>query len=288
MTQITSRLRLLLTLLLLFGAGAVFLIPAFAQTGERGDLLRVVFFDVGQGDAIFIESPTGAQVLIDAGADAGILRHLGDELGFFDRTLDVIVATHPDLDHIGGFLDVLERYKIETVVMTENEGTSAAAETFTMLVQKEGADVALARRGMSLDLGGGAVLEVLFPDRDPRLLESNTASIIARLTYGETEFLLTGDAPQSIEEYLVLIDSEKLQSDVLKAGHHGSNTSTSEQFLRIVDPDIAIISAGKDNRYGHPHAEVINLLSEYDVATKNTAEDGSIVFESDGVNIELK
>ena len=253
---------------------------------EEG-LLCVIFFDVGQGDAIYIESPTGAQVLIDGGRDGDVLQNLASELGYFDRTIDVVLATHPDMDHIAGLVDVLERYEVGTIIVSGNEGDTPVADAFTAASESEHAEIVTARRGQRIDLGGGAVLEILFPDYDVSDVESNIASIVAQLSYGETEFLFTGDSPKSIEEYLVLTEGENLQSDVLKAGHHGSRTSTSELFLGEVSPEYAVISAGKDNSYGHPHVEVTDLLFNYGVVTKNTAKEGSIVFVSDGVSLRV-
>lgn len=285
MTFFRSHLRIILLLVLVLIMVGTFIAPAFLRTSEGEAVLRVVFFDVGQGDAVYIESPTGTQILIDAGPDGGILRHLESELGFFDRELDYILASHADLDHIGGFPDVLERYDVGTIIMTENEGQSDAAETFLERTKSEGAEIIFARRGMAFDLGGGAELEILFPDLEPHFLETNTASIVARLTYGEAEFLFTGDAPSAIEEYLVARDGNTIQSDVLKVGHHGSKTSSSELFLRVVQPALAVVSAGSDNRYGHPHHEVMDRFHLHGIETKNTAEDGSVVFVSDGVEV---
>lgn len=257
----------------------------YTATLENEASLRVVFFDVGQGDAAFIESTTGVQVLIDGSADGGVLRHLAREMGFFDRTIDLMVVTHPDKDHIGGLPDVLKRYTVHTIVRTEHEGDTHTAKALLDAIEEEtheGAVMHYARRGTAFDLGDGIVLEVLFPDRDARFLESNTGSIITQLVYGETQFLFMGDAPSRIENHLLALDGNGLKSKVLKVGHHGSKTSTGEAFLRVADPDYGVISAGKDNRYGHPHREVVDRLLEYGVITKNTAEDGSIVFTSNG------
>ena len=283
--DIVKVLRVGLLVLLVTVALFVFV---YLYNGTDVDHLRVVFFDVGQGDAVFIESPTGVQVLIDGGAGGGVLRYLSGEMGFFDRTIDLLVATHPDKDHIGGLPDVLKRYEVRTIVRTENEGETETAKAFLEHIVEEDARVVLARRGTSFDLGEEVMLEVLFPDRDPTFLESNTASIVMQLTYKNTRFLFTGDAPKGIEDYLVILDGESLESDVLKIGHHGSRTSTSELFLQAVDPDYGVVSAGKDNRYGHPHAEVLARLKEYNVVTKNTAEDGSITFLSDGTDLYLE
>ncbi len=286
--MLSARARVIrLIFLSLFFAGGVVVWVAPAAKGGGGDL-SVTFLDIGQGDAIFIESPTGVQVLIDGGQNGAVLRHLAEEMGFFDRSIDIVLATHPDKDHVGGIPDVLDRYDVSEVVMTENEGTSAAAELFQDRVDAEGARVTYARRGMQYNLGGGALLSILFPDRDPSKLESNASSIVARLVYGNTEFLFTGDSPKAIEEYLVTLDGSGLQSDVLKVGHHGSRTSSSASFLEAVQPTYAVISAGKDNQYGHPHKEVLDALSGVGAQTENTAERGSITFISDGSTLILK
>jgi len=244
--------------------------------------LCVVFLDVGQGDSIFIQSPNGTQMLVDGGRDNTVLRELGSVMGFFDKDLDYVLATHPDADHVGGLADVLERYEVKNVIRTENESDTPVWKRVEELIGEEGAKIYFARRAERYDLGGGVTLEILFPDIDPVALESNIASIVAKLVYGETSFMLTGDSPKAIEEYLVLIEGERLKSDVLKVGHHGSRTSTSQFFLDEVRPTHAVISSGKDNQYGHPHVEVTDMLFNTGVKTYNTAEEGRIVFWSDG------
>jgi competence protein ComEC len=251
-------------------------------------LLCVVFLDVGQGDATFIQSPSGAQILIDSGRDQSVLRELSSMMGFFDRDLDYVVITHPDADHISGFPELFERLEVMNVIRTENESDTSMWRAVEQAILDEGSQVYFARRGQRYDLGGGVVLEILFPDMDPTAMESNTSSIIAKLTHGKTAFMLTGDAPKSIEEYLVLVEGEHLESDVLKVGHHGSRTSTSELFLDEVAPQYGVISAGKDNSYGHPHVEVTDALFNAGVATLNTAEHGRVIFWSDGQTVQLR
>lgn len=265
------------------------LLDRVAYESDGTGVLRVVFFDVGQGDAIFIESPTGKQVLIDGGPNSSVLDGLAREMGYFDRTLDVVVATHEDKDHIGGLPDVFDAYQVGAFVRTENQGESLEAHTIDDLSKREGSEIIYARRGMTFDLGSGeagsTTLTVLFPDRDTSFLESNTSSIVLRLTYGNESFIFTGDSPDEIEEYLVSLDAQGLKSTVLKLGHHGSHTSSSEIFLRAVAPEYAIISAGKDNRYGHPHQEVLDRLKMLNIPYLSTAEVGDIIFESDGTDL---
>jgi competence protein ComEC len=260
---------------------------------EPSGHLEVAFFNVGQGDATFIESPTGTQVLIDGGrGDRAVLRELSRAMGYFDRTIDVVVATHPDSDHIGGLIDVLKRYRVKTILMTSNVNDTPAYEAFMRAVDREDAQVVIATRGTALDLGSGArgstTLAVLFPDRDVTNLESNTSSIVAKLSYGDADVLLTGDSPTSIEAYLVGLDGAALKSEVLKLGHHGSRTSSAPVFIETVAPQVGIISAGKDNEYGHPHREVVEIMKQYGVTTKNTASVGSIFMQSDGDTVWFK
>lgn len=262
------------------------LLSIYLRNQEDAGLLRVTFLDVGQGDATLIESPTGTQVLIDGGKGRSVLRVLSRELGFFDRSIDVVIATHPDQDHIGGLVDVLKRYRVSTIIMTENKSNTPVYEMFARMIEAEGAEVLRARAGQLYDIGigdaGSTTLTILFPDLDPSALESNTSSIVSRLTYGDVSYLFTGDAPQAIEEYLVSRLGTHIDSDVLKVGHHGSRTSSAEVFVSTVLPSYAIISAGKDNAYGHPHREVTDLLNEYGIVQKNTTDLGSIRSYSDG------
>lgn len=264
----------------------------FVAKEDRRGVLTVVFLDIGQGDAIFIEAPTGNQILIDGGPGKSILRELSKVMPFYDRSIDVLIASHPDADHISGLNDVLGRYKIDLFMEPGVEGETTLYKELNSRIERLKIEKLEARRGMVVYLGEGTVLEILFPVTDPRGMETNTASIVARLVYGENEFLLTGDSPKNIEEYLVSLECQRcpltLKADVLKVGHHGSKTSTSNIFVQAVSPDFTVISAGKDNRYGHPHPEVIDTLTKHKTKILRTDEQGRIVFESDGVNLELK
>ncbi|MEK7208808.1 MAG: ComEC/Rec2 family competence protein [Patescibacteria group bacterium] len=248
-------------------------------------VLTVAFLDVGQGDAIFIEAPGGNQVLVDAGRGRQVLRALGPLMPFYDRSIDLIVATHPDADHIGGFPEVLKRYAVGFILDTGLAAETAVDRAFRQAATAEEAEIIAARRGTRIFLGAGAVLEVLFPDRDPTGWETNTASIVARLTYGNREFLLTGDSPVKIEKYLVNLANRSLSADVLKVGHHGSKTSSAAEFLAAVAPEYAVISAGKNNRYGHPHESVLAALQKINAKILRTDEFGSIIFQTDGATL---
>lgn len=256
-------------------------------------MLSVSFLDVGQGDAILIESPTGVQVLIDGGRDRSVLRELPKVVGVFDRSIDVVIESHPDADHIGGLPYVFDRYRIATYLGPAIPAQTPAANALAVAVAKEkGIEVLVAERGQRLALGGGAYLDVLFPDRSVAGVERNTGSVVVRVVYGDTSFVLSGDAPDEIENWLVALDAAnpeaELDSDVLKAGHHGSNTSTSADWLSAVTPAFLVVSAGKDNSYGHPHQEVLERASAAGVQVLQTAQVGTIRFLSDGTTVTRK
>jgi competence protein ComEC len=276
----------LIAISVLFLANGFIWYAVFAE--ERGEHLTVAFLNIGQGDAVFIEAPNGRQMLIDGGPDKSVLRELSDVMPFYDRSIDVVMATHPDLDHIGGLPDVLARYEVDTVFRSGATGDAGAFEALHSEIKDSGAKTVLARRGtiIWLDEERGIYVRILFPDRDVTNFESNDASIIAQLVYGDIEFMLTGDAPQTIEQYLIALEGEALESEVLKVGHHGSRTSTSEFFVGYVSPQYAIISAGADNRYGHPHAEVLATISAFGIEDLGTYEEGRVLFQTDGTTLQ--
>ncbi len=254
---------------------------------SRDDLLTVAFLDIGQGDAIFIEAPNGNQVIIDGGPNGKILSELAKLLPLYDRSIDMLVVTNPDKDHYAGFIDLLKSYEVSEVL---EPGTLTPTETYKVLqksIKEHNIPDVLARRGMKiiLDEEADAYIYILFPDRDVSGLKTNDGSIVARLVYGNTSVMLTGDSPQSIENYLSTIDGKNLKSDVLKVGHHGSRTSTGEQFLGYVDPTYAVISDGKGNSYGHPHQETLDNLARFDVKVFRTDELGTVIMKSNGEKI---
>lgn len=255
---------------------------------DRAGVLTVAFLDVGQGDSIYIEAPNGNQVLIDGGPGPSTLRALGRVMPFYDRSLDLVIATHPDQDHVGGLPSILKRMNVLGVMTSENTADTGAYGTFEMMIHEKNTHRVLARAGERIVLDQGVVLEILFPDRSTAGWDTNTGSIVARLMYGDESFLFTGDSPNTIEHYLIGVDGNHLKSTVLKLGHHGSRTSSSQEYLSVVDPDYAIISAGKDNKYGHPHKEVTDLLTELKIPSLSTIDRGTIVFTTDGTSLHVK
>jgi competence protein ComEC len=255
-------------------------------TANSPGVLRVSFLDVGQGDAVLIESPVGVRMLYDAGPPSGaVLRGLGDALPFWERRVDAIVLSHPDSDHAGGIPDVLATYENDLILENGAKGESGAYAAALDAMREEGARVIMAGQGTEIDLGGGVTATVLTPIADRGEGESNDGSLALRVTYGATAFLLTGDLPSSLERMLVREYGESLQSDVLKLGHHGSRSSSDPVFLAAVGPRFAVVSAGTENRYGHPSPEVVARARESGAEVFSTSEEGAIVFVSDGQTV---
>lgn len=277
-----------MNILRLLFLGLFALVTVWLWVPQSAGTLSVSFLDVGQGDAIFIEGPTGIQLLVDAGPpDRSVLRELGGVMEVTDRTIDAVLETHPDQDHIGGISDVFERYVVSYFLEPKIPNNTKANQKVEKTVEGSDAKRIIARRGMRLILGGGAYADVLFPDRDVSKLETNTGSVILRVVYGDTSFLLSGDSPQAIEKFLVSVDGEKLQSTVLKVGHHGSKNSNAEVFVRTINPEYGVYSRGCNNRYGHPAHEVLALFKTLHIRTLDTCEEGKITFTSDGLKVSI-
>ncbi|MBN1863107.1 MAG: MBL fold metallo-hydrolase [Dehalococcoidales bacterium] len=254
--------------------------------------LHVSFLDVGQGDAILIQRGS-QQVLVDGGpSPQAVCLGLGDKMPFWDRTIELVVLTHPSADHVTGLIEVLNRYRVEQVLYPEMAFESGVYNEWLRLIEEKGIKATPAQAGQWVDLGGGVVIEVLNP-QVPSLVDTesdddNNAAVL-RLSLGEVSFLLTADIMWETELEL-LYSRANLKSTVLKIAHHGSNTSTTPEFLAVVRPELAVIQVGADNEYGHPTTEVLERLKER-VGAENiyrTDEDGTVEFITDGERLWLE
>lgn len=238
--------------------------------------LKVIFIDVGQGDAILITQGSH-QVLIDGGWDENlVLEKLGKFIPFWDRQIEAVVATHPDKDHIGGIIGILKAYEVKAIIQTSAHSPSQIYTAFEEAVKNEKANQIEALKGMKIKFSNKALLEVIYPSfsaEDSNSNSSNETSVVARFDFGESSFLFTGDLPSSCEKNL-----EFGEIDFLKVAHHGSKYSTSAEFLDKIKPREAIISAGKNNSYGHPHRETLERLWGKAVKIWRTDEVGDIVY----------
>lgn len=254
--------------------------------------LEVNFFDVGQGDAIFIKDQKLHQVLIDGGPDSTVLEKLGKEIPFWDNTLDLIILTHPEKDHVSGLIEVLKRYKVENILWTGILRDTSEFKEWEKLIESEGAKIFIARSGQKIKWSRTVLdrFEVLYPFESlagKELKDSNNTSIVVKLIFGENSFLFTGDAYKSVERDLIEKGID-VDSDILKVAHHGSKTSSSEEFIKAVSPQEAIISVGKDNKYGHPHREVLETLAKYGINILRTDLNGDIKIICDSQSLKLK
>ena len=272
----------LFTLFLLFVN--IFLLFLDWQNSHRS--LTFAMLDVGQGDGLFIESPTGTQIMFDAGPARKVLGPLSHVMSPFDKSIDALVITNPDADHIGGFLDILKTYKVGIVLESGALTDSKIYQNFKEEIKKQKIPDILAKKGMRLDLGGGVFIDILFPDRDVSEWATNDGSVVARLSYGQTSIMLTGDATIKTEKIILSENSQaKLQSTILKVGHHGSRTSSSPEFVKAVSPFYALISDGKGNTYGHPHQDTSDVLSSFGAKIFRTDILGTIIIKCDKIEI---
>ncbi len=242
---------------------------------NNSDEVIVKFLDIGQGDAILIETPSGRQVLVDAGPDKSILQNLAKELKFGDKEIDLVIASHPDTDHIGGLPYVFSQYQVKAYF---DNGVVADNPAYQNIIKQLRTETVLyfnLLKGNQIILDQDLILTVLSPNSLMPNFDANTQSIILRLDYGSSSVLLTGDAPSEIENYLIQ-NNFNLEADILKVGHHGSKTSTLVEWVQKVAPEYAVISVGKNN-YGHPATEVLDNLQVNKVKVLRTDELGTVV-----------
>lgn len=288
MHSLLRRVEFLILVLLCVACGGIWT-AVYAGDEKASDVLTVALLDVGQGDALYIESPTGVQLLVDAGPDSSVLSALGDVMPALDYSLDAVIATHPDADHIGGFDEVFSRYAVGAYIYPGLKKDTATSRTLEKLVDEKEISRVIARRGMVLELGGGVQLRVLYPEGDVSYLPSekaNEGGVVLELVYEESELLLMADVGFGVENRLRLLDDTELNSDVLKVGHHGSRFSSSETFLAAVSPDTALISVSKNNTYGHPTTQTLLRLRNAGAEIFRTDQEGTIVLRSQGGTFE--
>lgn len=251
---------------------------ALAQN-KPGDFGKLYFFDVGQGDAVYFRTPQGNDVLIDAGPGDAVLSKLGKVMPFSDRTLELVILTHPHADHIAGMVEILKRYHVKTIILPQVEYDSATYNALRQTTHDRGLEVIQPKLGQRIYLDDSTVLDIFYPvigsfSNLPK--DINDVSIVGRLSFGASQVFLTGDGGKGIERFFLKLGLP-LEAEILKVGHHGSRHSTDPEFLEKVSPAFSIISVGK-NSYGHPHEEVLGVLKESGGEIFRTDEDGDINF----------
>lgn len=256
-------------LLLVAGSGV------FAGGGAQ-----VAFLNVGQGDAILIRTKEGQNILVDGGRGGSVVAALDRELPLWDRKIDLLINTHPDEDHLGGLVDVLTRFEVGEVAISPvfKEASNQVAAKFLELVESKGTPLFMLTTKSKVALTGNAALAVLNPVAGSVSTDLNENSIVCRVSIGSVDFLLTGDAGFATEERLTSSAPELLNSEFLKVAHHGSKYATSAAFLKLVQPQAAVVSVGKNN-YGHPDPALLTRLAQSGAKVLRTDELGNIVVE---------
>ncbi|WP_283610191.1 ComEC/Rec2 family competence protein [Faecalispora anaeroviscerum] len=262
-----------------------------SETSGAAGSVSVYYLDVGQGDSELICLPSGENILIDAGLSDG-----ADKLTAYLKKLgvskiDYLIATHPHADHIGGMAQVINELEIGKIyvpkVADSQVPTTRTYEDMLDAVKKKGLQLTQGKAGMTVLEQENTRLEFLAPVEEKQD-DLNNYSIVAKLTFGQRTFLFTGDAEKESEQQMLQKYSGELRCDVLKVGHHGSNSSSSANFLKAVSPKYAIISCGKNNDYGHPHKETLSRLSAVKAAVYRTDEQGTILVNSNGTDLAVK
>jgi competence protein ComEC len=260
------------------------------QSQATDNSLKVSFLDVGQGDSILIQVPGGQITLIDGGEDGNkLLGRLSDELPWRRKTIDALILSHPHADHARGLNALFDRYQIGQVYGTGVLHNSSVYEVWLRNLRDHQLTLNTVQAGETIDLGSGATLQVLWPRDDlssQTVSQLNNSSLVLKLTYGQISFLLTGDAEEEVEKQL-LEAGINLSAQILKVGHHGSANATGDKFLAAVRPQLAIISVGQDNDFGHPHASTLNKLAGIGAKILRTDQLGTIHLSTDGQSINV-
>lgn len=251
---------------------------------EPDQRLEVSFLNIGQGDAALIETPNNKTILVDGGPpDKAVLRELAKNLPFWQRQLDLVILSHPHDDHFGGLTAVAERYAIGAVILSDLPYDTLPYQEFIEILRVKEIPIIYAKQeDLVID---GVTFNFLFPDKSlaaSKIENANNASLVFRLSYGEIDALFTGDAETELENELLKNLKGELEAEILKLGHHGSDTSSTEAFLEAVNPELAIASAGVDNKYGHPSPRILKRLERRGVKSYRTDQDGTIRLKVDG------
>lgn len=252
--------------------------------------LEIFFFDIGQGDAIYFRTPNGQDVLVDGGPSSKIVTKLGETMPFYDKKIELMVLTHPDSDHVAGLIDVLKEYEVDQVLYTGLEKDSAVFKKWQELVKEKNISTVVASLVPKIIFGKDIFMEIYHPFENmsgQSIEDANITSIVGKLVFLENRIMLTGDIDISVENSIMeKIGPENLKADVLKVAHHGSKESSDLDFLKVVDPDYAIIQAGKNNVYKHPHEETLERLDEVGAEILRNDELEDIKCKGDGIKIE--
>ena len=261
---------------------AIFLYLDYTKINSK--YFQINYLDIGQGDSILIITPENQKILIDTGLIGNLNKKFKKYISFFDKEIDLFMLTHPDSDHIGDVLNILKNYQIKQIVLPKSIQQNAEFKILLNNIKSEKIPFLFANSETDLKIGKNVFIDFLYPFKNTSTKEQNifnNSSLVFKVVYKENSFLFSGDA-EAKQEKMILQSIQNLKADIYQAGHHGSKTSSSEIFLQAIQPKITIISAEKDNSFGHPHKDVIKSLKNKGSIIYQTAEEGDITFYSDG------
>ncbi|CAM3889122.1 S-layer homology domain-containing protein [Aeromicrobium ponti] len=248
-----------------------------------GQEMEVHFIDVGQGDSIYIKTPNGKNILVDGGKQLSNLKVPTYLMEAGVSSIDLLVATHPDADHIGGLVQVLKTLPVKQVLDSGATHTSQTFLEYLSIIDEKNIPFKVAKEGEFIDIDSALKIQVLNTYEDGE--DNNEGSVVLKVSYNEIDFLLTGDADYSAEHEM--INKYNVEAEVLKVSHHGSNTTSSLSFLEEVSPEVSVLSYGEENQYGHPHSEVIDRLLSVGSEVYSTVTSGNIVVDTNGITYEV-
>ncbi len=263
-------------------------LPVFWQTYSAPANLEVYFFDVAQAESILVKTPAGQNILIDGGYDNKVIKRLSETLPEWDNKIDLMILTHPHDDHVTGLVEVLRRYEVDKVLTTGVLHSTPNYLEWLKEIKEQEIPILIMDKPRTLDLGDDCRLELFWPDTNIMGIELdnlNNSSIAMKLIYGKSSFFLGGDIEKETEKKL-LQKGIDLNSDVMKASHHGSDTSSTDEFISAVDPEYAVITVGKNNPFNLPSQRVIKRLERKNIRILRTDLNGTIKFISDGETVE--
>lgn len=250
---------------------------------DEENSLKLYFLDVGQGDATLIQTPNGKDILIDGGPNNIIVQKLGEYMSFTNRDIELMILTHPHSDHVTGLVEILERYEIDKILMTGVLHTAPDYLAFLELIKKNNIEVEIIDSPREINIDD-VIFQMIYPNEsflNQRVEELNNTSLAFKMVYASTSVMFTGDL--EIEEELLIQSMVQLKSDIYQAGHHGSINANDRGFVEAVAPKYVIISAGADNKFGHPHYRTLNNFERIKAEIFRTDREGDVVFLSDGI-----